>query len=451
VLDVLDGSSAMEHVSDARAWRLRLAARCLQRGAAALVIVWLWPAAPAAAQQSQSPVARLTMEQAVDLALARNQTMRARRLDVDAAKADALTASLKPNVSFTSVNADLPLLSPSQLNWDFLKNGATYVQSFSYLFERGGKRRNRMLAAADATDLAVRTVTDAERQLRLQTAQAFIDVLFAKSTLELAQQNLASFSNVVDISRQRLTAGDLSQNDYYKVSLQRLQFEQDVSVAEVQLVQARVQLRQLVGYDTVTDDFDVIGDLAYRASSVTLDELRAAALASRPDLLAAQSGLKLAQDAVTLERSNAARDVTGEVEYDRDGSFNGIGLGLSIDLPIHDRNQGNIARAQVAARQADETAAAARMAVLADVDGAYAAFQANAKIVSLFQSGYLDQAQQSLDISRYIYQRGAGSLLDLLDAERTYRSTQVAFRQALAAYMASIHQINFVVGKQVVQ
>ena len=440
----------MGDVSDRCVWGWGPAARCLRQGAVALSVVCLWPAARAAAQ-APSPVASLTMPQAIDLALARNQAMRAKRLDVDAAKADELTASLKPNISFSSGNADLPVFTPSQFTADFLKNGATYSQAFSYLFERRGKRKNRMLTAADATDVAANTVTDAERQLRLQTAQAFIDVLLAKSTLELAQQNLASFSNVVDISRQRLTAGDLSQNDFYKVSLQRLQFEQDVSAAEVQLVLSKVQLRQLVGYDTVTEDFDVAGELAYQPSTVTLDELRAQALASRPDLQAAQSGLTLAQHTMALEQSNAKRDVTGEIEYDRDGPLNAIGLGFAIDLPIHDRNQGNIAHAAVGARQAEETVSAARVTVLGDVDGAYAAFQANAKIVSLFQSGYLDQAQQSLDISRYIYQRGAGSLLDLLDAERTYRSTQVGFRQALAAYMSSVQQINFVVGKQVVQ
>ena len=64
--------------------------------------------------------------------------------------------------------------------------------------------------------------------------------------------------------------------------------------------------------------------------------------------------------------------------------------------------------------------------------------------------GYLNQAKQSLDISRYVYQRGAGSLLDLLDAERTYRDTQLGYRQALAAYMTSVQQLNFAVGKQVI-
>jgi cobalt-zinc-cadmium efflux system outer membrane protein len=126
-----------------------------------------------------------------------------------------------------------------------------------------------------------------------------------------------------------------------------------------------------------------------------------------------------------------------------------MGFFVSVPLPIHDRNQGNIAHSQVAIRQASETELQARTTVVTDVVTAYAAFQANEKIVSIFQSGYLDQATQSLEISRYVFQQGSGNLLDLLDAERTNRATQLAFRQALAAYMTSVQQINFAVGMQV--
>ena len=84
------------------------------------------------------------------------------------------------------------------------------------------------------------------------------------------------------------------------------------------------------------------------------------------------------------------------------------------------------------------------------IANAYAAFVTNQKIVGLYTSGYLDQARQSLQITTYVYQRGAGSLLDLLDAERTYRSTELAYRDALAAYMTSLKQLNFAVGKQVI-
>lgn len=417
------------------------------RRAIAVALAAALPAAVAA--QAGAPVTRLSLDEAVRMAVARNQAMQAQRMAVDAARADEITAGLKPNLS-VSFNADgFTPFSPRQITWDFLKNGASYSSSASYLFERGGKRNNRIAVARSTTEVTSMNVLDAERQLRFQTAQAFVDVLYAKSTLDLAQQNLKSFSEVVDVTRQRVTSGDLAEAEFLKISLQKLQFEQDVSAGEVALVQARASLRQLLGFDTVAEDVEPVGDLAYAPTTLDLEDLKRQALDARPDLQAARSSLTLAQNTLTLERSNKARDISGDVGYSHTGPDNTMGVGASIDLPIHDRNQGNIARSEVLVRQATESELAARYLVTTDVVNAYAAWRTNQKVVSLYESGYLKQAQQSLEISRYVYQRGAGSLLDLLDAERTFRDTQFGYRQALSAYMTSVQQLNFAVGKQV--
>jgi cobalt-zinc-cadmium efflux system outer membrane protein len=253
------------------------------------------------------------------------------------------------------------------------------------------------------------------------------------------------------VNRERLRAGDLAAADFLKISLQQLQFQQDVSAAEVGLVQAKAALRQNLGFDSVAESFDVEGDLGFTKYTATLDELKRDALAARPDLLAAHESVTLAQDTQALAYGNRARDVTGEVEYDRAGNINALGFGFSIELPIHDRNQGNIAHSKWALAQATETETQTRTTVLTDVANAFAGLQASERVIGLFQSGYLNQAQQSLDITTYVYQHGSGSLLDLLDAERTYRTTQLAYRQALATYMTSVQQVNQAVGKQVLQ
>jgi cobalt-zinc-cadmium efflux system outer membrane protein len=185
-------------------------------------------------------------------------------------------------------------------------------------------------------------------------------------------------------------------------------------------------------------------------ATLDLEALKQQALEARADLQAARSNVNLAQNTLTLERSNRARDVTGELDYTHVGPSNTMGVTASMDLPIHDRNQGNIARSEVLVRQATESELAAKYLALTEVANAYAGWQTAQKVVSLYESGYLDQAKQSLDISRYVYQRGAGSLLDLLDAERTYRETQLGYRQALSDYMNSVAQLNLAVGKQVI-
>jgi cobalt-zinc-cadmium efflux system outer membrane protein len=419
----------------------------------ALVLLLAAPAA-AAAQTAPGPAppTAISIDDAVRLALQHNHALLAQRLNVDLSKADEITAALKPNPVLTSTNENFQVFSPSQLTLDNLANNANYVESLSYLFERGGKRRKRTTVAEDTTHVAALATRDAERQLTFDTSQAFIGVLLAKANLAFAEQALKDVSDIEDVNRRRVAAGDLAEAEFYKIELQRLQFEQDLTTARSALVQAKAALRQQVGFEALPGDFDTVGDLAYTPQTATLDQLEQAALDARPDLQAAQGSVKLAEDTVTLERGNRARDLTGEIEYDRAGDFNALGFGLSIELPFHDRNQGNIAHSQVGLKQANEQAAATRVAVLTDVVNAWSEFQASQKLVELYDSGgYLKKAKDSLDISTYVYNRGNGTLLDLLDAERTYRSTEIAYRQALAAYRTSVEQINFVVGKQVMR
>ena len=426
---------------------------------------WLWPlvgrgiaavvattslAADVAGQGLPPPVNRVSMEDAVRLTIDRNQTLRGQRLAIDASIADQTTAALKPNPNLAFGLDGFTPFSPRQVTWDFLGNEVSYSTSLSYTFERGGKRAKRTTVAEDTTDVTRKNVLDLERQLRFQAEQAFVSALLAKSALDLAQQDLKSFSEVVEINRQRVAAGDLAQGDFYRISLQKLQFEQDLSTAELNLIQARASLRQLMGFESLADDFEVDGTLAFVPPVVNLEDLKRQALENRPDVQAASAGVVLARDTVTLELGNRAQDLDGNLSYSHTGPGNTMGVGAAINLPIHDRNQGNIAHSQIAVRQAVEAESAARFAAVTDVVNAYAALETNQKIVNLYESGYLDQARQSLEITTYVYQHGAGTLLDLLDAERTYRSTELAYRDALAAGMTSLKQINFAVGKQVI-
>jgi cobalt-zinc-cadmium efflux system outer membrane protein len=400
------------------------------------------PAAP--------PPTVLSLDQAVQMALLNNQTLLAQRLNIDQARAGETTAALKPNPVYSMVNEDFPIFTPSQMTFDNLSQNQEFLQSISYTIERGDKRNKRIQVAKDTTDVSARGVADAERQLRYQVAQAFIGVLLAKSNLELARQDLKDFANVVEINRQRMQAGDISKGDFLKIALQKLQFEQDVAAADLALALSKVGLRQLLGYQNIAPDYEVSGALEHKRRVVLPEELEKQALANRPDLRGAQSGVKLADDTVTLAYGNRARDLTAEGEYKRNGPVNGVGFGISIDIPIHDRNQGEIARSQFAARQAREVEAAARVTVLSDVRNAYEAFKNSDQVATLFESGYLDQARDSREISLYSYRRGASTLLDLLDAERSYRAVQLAYRQALAAYMAATEQVNAAVGAQVI-
>jgi len=301
-------------------------------------------------------------------------------------------------------------------------------------------------AAKDQTAVTRSQVADSERSLAFQVAAQFTSVQLAESALDLAQQSLKSFQDTVDISKERYRAGDISEDDYLKIKLQLLQFQTDASQARLARVQALANLRQLLGYESVPADYDVAGAFDYQPVSAHLEDLQAKALATRPDLRAAQQGVTAANSQYALAKANGKRDVTGQINYTHIYGLNLVSLFGSIQLPIFDRNQGEIGRTRFAITQAQEQQKFANDQVLTDVQDAYEGLQTNDQIIQLYRSGYLDEAQQDRDISEYAYKRGAASLLDFLDAERSYRATQLAYRQALASYLLALEQLRQAVG-----
>jgi cobalt-zinc-cadmium efflux system outer membrane protein len=220
----------------------------------------------------------------------------------------------------------------------------------------------------------------------------------------------------------------------------------DVSSARLALVQALASLRQLLGYDAVPIDYDVTGELAYTPLGLNQEDLQLRALKLRPDLMAAQQGVTAAQSQFQLAKANGKRNLTTTFDYTHVADINSAGFTLNIEIPIFDRNQGEIARTHYAIDQAQETSTEASETVMTDVANAYQGVETSAQVVDLYTGGYLKQAEDSRDISEYAYKRGAATLLDFLDAERSYRSTQLAYRQALATYMLAIETLRQAVG-----
>jgi outer membrane protein, heavy metal efflux system len=403
--------------------------------------------APPAGQLAQTPGAQLiTLDQAIEMALAHNHTLLAARTTIEQNQAEEITANLRPDPVLLGDSQFLPIFQPSTFSSDYLDNTAQFDLGVSYLFERGKKRQNRLQAAKDQTAVTKAQVADNERTLTYNVATDFINVELAESTLELANRDLKSFENTVDITEARYKAGQIGLDDFLKMKLQMLQFQTDVAQAKLARVQGLSDLRQLLGYQLVDAGYDVAGSFDYQPMKSGLDDLETAALQSRSDLQAARLGVTSANSQLNLQKSIGKRDVTGQINYTHIGDLNQVSLFGSMQLPIFDRNQGEIKRAGFAITQAEQQQLFANGQVLTDVKDAYEGWKANEEIVGLYRSGYLDAAQQSLDITDYAYKHGAASLLDFLDSERSYRATQLGYRQALASYLEALEQLRQAVG-----
>ena len=405
-----------------------------------------YPAAPPAAAPANGLTERISLDDAIRLALQHNHALQAMRTTILQNQDLEVTANLRPNPVLSWDAQFLPFFQPDQFTSSYIDSNAQFDIGVGYLFERGKKRQRRWQAAKDVTQVSRWQVNDNERTLTFNVAQQFIATLLAQSTFDFAEQDLKSFEKTVEISQERRRAGDMSEGDFLKIKLQLLQFQNDVASAKLAKVQAIAALRQLVGYESVPEQFDVAGELEYQPVHTGLDELKAMSLRTRPDLMAARQSVISAESQEKLAEANGKQDLTTTVDYSHVNAASGLSFFFNIPLAVFNRNQGEIARTKHVIAQMQEQASETAEQAITDVVDAFYALRMNDEIVQLYQGGYVENAKQSRDISEYAYRHGAASLLDFLDAERTYRANQLGYRQALASYMTALEQMRQAVG-----
>lgn len=386
-----------------------------------------------------------TWDQIRDKFLSTNPALHAQAQDIESSRANEITARLRPNPTFQNDTTSATL--------------GIYQE-----FEIAGKRRARIESARLATAISRTDFKDARRTLVLNLRQAFVDALLAKSDLDFARENLANYQKVVELNRLRLQQGDMSRADFLKVELQILQFQTDMDDAVLALKTSKATIRALVGPSNLPQEFDLVGELRGVPLEKNLVDLQQLALANRPDLNSAETGrVKAVADlqlAKTMRWPNptigtsflhTGNEIGGpnwfQPFYPKGAVSNAMGVGIaSIAIPIFNRNQGEVARAKSGELRADFLAEAARNQVFQDVETAYASFESSRERVRLYEQTYLSSAKESLDIQDYSFRHGAASVLDFLDAERTYRAAQLAYRQQVAAYLTNLAQLEAAVG-----
>ena len=404
------------------------------------VVMAAWLCSAGWAQQQS-----FTWEQIRDQFLSANPTLRAQAQSIESTRAGEITAALRPNPTF--------------------QNDTTSATAGIYQeFEIGGKRPARLRSARLATSISQTDFVDARRTVVFNLRQAFIEALQAQSDLDFARANLANYGKVVDLNRLMLEQGEISRADFLKIELQMLQFQTDVDDASLALKTAKATLRALVGPSNLPQEFEITGELQAIPLEKDLSELQQLALSNRPDLKSADTAREKALADLRLAKANRWPDPTIGTSFLHTGNeiggpswfqpfypkgrvSNAMGMGLaSISIPIFNRNQGEVARTKSEQLKADFLAQAARNQVLQDVETAYVSFESSRERVRLYEQTYLSRAKESLDIEEFSFKNGAASILDFLDAERTYRATQLAYRQQLAIYLTNLAQLEAAVG-----
>lgn len=419
-------------------------------------------ASAAACAQTASPAPSpagitqaLTWDQVKARFEASNPALKADADIVDEMRAEEITAYLRPNPQF-GLTVDGNQIAPHNGVWQPFA-GTFEVPSISYLHERDHKRELRLESAQQGTAITASQHEDLKRNLEFALRTAFVDTLEAKAILQMAHEDLDYYDHIIDISRDRLKAGDIAQIDFDRIELLRVQYESELQMAVVNLRTAKIQLLQMLNDQTPVTEFDVTGPYDFSDNLAPLSEFRQIALASRPDLQAALQTIQQSETNHKLAVANGSTDPTFSLWYTQNASTNNPGatqtVGGSVNIPlrIFDRNQGEKQRTRIDIDRSQQAAQATRDQVFSDVDSAYAEVQSNLELLRPYKNKYNAEALNVRNTVTYSYNRGGASLMDFLNAQSDYRQVQLAYTQLIGAYLTAVGQLNLAVGREVIQ
>jgi outer membrane protein, heavy metal efflux system len=436
-----------------------------------LLVLGTWRGARAqSVPPSPSLPAVLTLEDALQIFHAHGLDLIIAEAAVNSAEGDVRVAGAVPN----------PVLAPSRSHAftyepndpSCAENNATCsVNGFGVdlsdqaaLFDTlSGKRGLRLRVARAALAAARQSRIDAERNLDFLVKQQYIEATLARASLGFAIEVRESATKTFDLNHVRYQKGAISEADEARVEAAKLEAEQAVATARQALEVAKLGLAVLLGVRGELPHFEVLPDLPRflipaPVAAATRESLLREAFGHRPDLKGQHDQVDRAEASIALAKRQRMPDIALDVNYQQIGK-GGKGtnapltpptltFGLSMPLPLFYRQQGEIRKAQADFKLQDAQRAKIETQIINDVGTAFANFTTSKEKVERMESRLLERSKRARDLVEIQYLRGAASLLELLDAQRTYIATNVEYLNNLADYWRAIFQMEQAVGME---
>ncbi len=325
-----------------------------------------------------------------------------------------------------------------------------------------GKRGLRKDVARAALAAAKMNRQDAERNLTFQVKSAYVQVVQALDTLDFQLEAQKSNVATLELNQHRYDKGAINEGDLARVRTAKFEADQQVDTAKQALRQARVALAFLLGIRGSVPDFEVDREiLKYRVPSALAttspDTLLHTAIEKRPDLRALGYQRESAEAQVKLAKRLVFPDISLSVNYQQTGTSQyavqppTLTFGVSAPIPILYQQQGEIRQAQANYNTQTLTQAQTTSQVVTDVENAYAAFAGSKVLVERMEGAELASAKSARDITERQFRGGTATLMDFLDAQRTYIATHIEYLQDLTNYWTAVYQLEQAVGTELRQ
>jgi cobalt-zinc-cadmium efflux system outer membrane protein len=372
-----------------------------------------------------------------------NLSYAAQQFNIDIAQAAVLSASIFPD----------PELG---LGWfdngeRRMNMGYGFTSELAWTLELGGKRKARINLAKSEYELTNYLVQDYFRNLRADATLIFLEALQNKLLLDVRLNSYQTMKRLAESDSVRFKIGAITEIDARQSKLEAGAMLNDVFQAEAQWKMKLADLSVLIGAKQADTLLLPLGNLNVFDRDFNLQALITTAQNNRADLLAALQSKEVSQNLLNLAKANRVIDLgisagIGYVSYVRNiiaptPSFTTVGVGVAIPLKFSNNRPGELKAAYYLNRQADAEYQQAELTVQKEVTQAYFNYLAQQKQVRQFNNGLLTEAKAVLDGKIYSYQRGETSLLEVLNAQRTYNEAQQAYYQTLYNYAAALVEL----------
>ena len=387
----------------------------------------------------------LSLAEALQRAIDLNPLLKAAQSQVDVAKGQVVQAGLRPNPRATLQTEDIRP-STNELPFSFVNSTEDYV-IVGQTLETGGKRARRVDAASAAVESNTIDAELTRLQLEARVSTAYWAAVIAARSYQLGQENLNTFEEDLQYTRNRVREGMTPEADLLRIELERDRAQGMVLTAKRASAQALLNLFRSMG----TRDFKPVEltDSIEGKAAITMPKVEDA-VQGRPEIKAARQAVTQAEANVRLQKANAKPDPEALVGYKRNVGYDTFYGALQIDLPIHNRNQGNVLSAKAQLTVAQERLRGVQNTVEAELHAAELAFQDQQEVLRLL-APTVPKAQEAERLARAAYREGGVDLLRLLDSEKSRIQVQSDFYRALAEYQQSAVALRVAAGEDLLR
>jgi cobalt-zinc-cadmium efflux system outer membrane protein len=406
-------------------------------------------------EDEEGPPDGLSLDEAIERLVRENYDLRSKAFEIPQARADELTAGLRANPFVFASASSYPYQAYSPTR----PGENTYSMTIIHPFDVNHKRRARVEVASRA-----RAVLEAQYQdvVRIEIDglySAFLDVVAARETVRYARAGMAGLERVLQTARAQLEAGDISEPDYERVANLHDTAEIQLEQAGFALSQAKLSLGMLINLSgDEVDRIEVRGTLIDTAPPPPpRDELLQIALVQRPDLIAYRMGVRRARADVGLARKERFQDVFllySPYEFRNNAPTGGQSVAAwsvaaMATVPLYDRNQGVIRRAELNVQQTQTEMQALVRRIESEVDRAAREYAASRAAVERWERVILPRSMRIRDAERRRFESKDASALDFLNAQRAYNDDVRAYRDAVIRHRRSMLSLNTAVGERI--